>query len=109
MDNNSYEIRRDFAQGMEVLLSLSDEDRGKVEAAIAFLAKEPWPKQFSAKPLGDKAVKITVPVDDDEIAVLYEVDVYLETIDIICIKRRGFRRKAGEWLAGLVRFEPKGK
>lgn len=109
MDNHEYELRRDFAQGEEVLLSLGEEDRRKVGAAIALLAKEPWPKQFSAKPLGDKAVKIIIPVEDDEIAVLYEFDVYLEIIDIIRIKRRGFYKKAADWLGGLIRFEPKGK
>jgi len=109
MDNRNYEIRRDYLEGEELLQSLPDADRQKVELAIAVLAKDPWPKQFSAKPLGDKAVKITVPVEDDEIAVLYEVDVYESTIDLITVKRHGPFRKAADWLAGLVKFEPKGK
>jgi hypothetical protein len=109
MDNQEHEIRRDYLEGQEVLLALPDADREKVEAAIAGLAKDPWPKHFSAKPLDDKAVKITVPVEDDEIAVLYEVDVYESAIDLIKIKRRGPLRKAGDWFAGLMKFEPKGK
>jgi hypothetical protein len=110
MDNKQYEVRRDYAEGeQEVLLSLSEGDRHKVEAAVAALAQDPWPKQFCARPLGDKAVKITVPVEDDEIAVLYDVDVYKSTIDLITIKRRGRFKKAGEWLAGLMTFEPKRK
>jgi mRNA-degrading endonuclease RelE of RelBE toxin-antitoxin system len=108
MDNKDYEIRSDFAEGAEVLSSLSRENRDAVQSAIARLAKEPWPEQFSAKPLGGQTVKITVPVDDDEIVVLYDVDVYKSTIDIIRIKQRGTFQKAGEWLAGLVKFEPKG-
>jgi hypothetical protein len=109
MDNRNYEIRRDYVEGQDVLLSLSEQDRAKVESAIAVLAQDPWPKQFSAKPLGDKAVKITIPVDDNEIAVLYDVDVYESTIDLITIKRHGPFKKAGDWLAGLVKFEPRGK
>lgn len=109
MDNKSYEVRRHFVEGEELLLSLSDTDRRKVESAIEGLAKDPWPKQFSAKPLGDRTVKIAVPIEDDEITVLYEVDVYESTIDLIKIKPRGDFKKAGDWLAGLIRFEPKGK
>jgi hypothetical protein len=109
MDNKNYEIRRDYAEGQDVLESLSPTDRETVESAIAALGKDPWPKQFSAKPLGDKAVKITVPVEDDEISVLYDVDVYESTIDVIRIKRRGRFKKAGDWLGGLMKFEPKGK
>jgi hypothetical protein len=41
--------------------------------------------------------------------VLYDVDVYGSTIDLIKFKGRGHFKKAGEWLAGLVKFEPKGK
>ena len=106
MDNKEYEIRRDFTDGEEVLFSLSSEDRETVESAIALLKREPWPKQFSAKPLGQKTVKITVPLENDEITVLYEVDVYKSTVDVIKIKRRGLFKKAGEWLAGLTKFEP---
>lgn len=106
MDNKQYEIRRDFTDGEEVLFSLSSEDRETVESAIALLKREPWPKQFSAKPLGQKTVKIMVPLEDDEITVLYEVDVYKSTVDVIKIKRRGLFKKAGEWLAGLTKFEP---
>jgi hypothetical protein len=109
MDNRNYEIRRDYLEGQELLLSLPDADRQKVESAIAGLAREPWPKQFSAKEVGHGTVKITVPVEDDEIAVLYEVNVYESTVNLIRIKRRGSFKKAGEWLAGLMRFEPKGK
>jgi hypothetical protein len=109
MDNEGYEIRRDYLEGQELLLSLPDADRQKVELAIAGLAKAPWPKQFSAKEIGDGTIKITVPIEDDEIAVLYEVDVYESTVDLIRIKRRGPFKKVAEWLAGLMRFEPRGK
>jgi len=109
MDNKNYEIRRDYLEGQELLLSLPDVDRQKVELAIGGLAKEPWPKEFSARELGDGTVKITVPVEDDEIAVLYDVDIYESTVDLIRIKRRGRFKKGGEWLAGLMRFEPRGK
>ena len=109
MDNKNYEIRHDFAEGKDVLLSLSQADREKVESAIADLAKDPWPKHFSAKPLGDKGVKITVPVEGDEITVLYDVDVYESTIDLMKIKRRGRFKKTAGWLAGLTKFEPKGE
>jgi hypothetical protein len=109
MDNKNYEIRRDYAEGQNILLALPPADQAKVEAAIAILATDPWPREFSAKPLGDKAVKITVPVEDDEIALLYEVDVYESKIDLITIKRRGAFKRAGGWLAGLMKFEPKGK
>ena len=102
-----YTVRRDFAGGQDILLSLSESDREKVESAIGSLAKDPWPKRFSAKPLGDKAVKITVPVEDDEITILYEVDVYESLVDLIQIKRRGAFKKAGDWLGGLLKFEPK--
>jgi len=109
MDNKNYEIRRDDLEGDELPLSLPDADKQKVELAIAGLAKEPWPRQFSAKEVSDGTVKITVPVEDDEITVLYEVDVYESTVDLIRMKRRGPFKKAGEWLAGLMKFEPKGK
>ncbi len=109
MDNKSYEIRRDDLEGEELLLSLPDVDKQEVELAIAGLAHDPWPKQFSAKELSDGSSKILVPVDDDEITVLYEVDVYESTVDLIKIKRRGLFKKAGKWLAGLVKFEPGGK
>lgn len=89
MDNQEYEIPWDFAEGQEVLDALSSDDRETVDAAIRGLAKNPWPKQFSAKPQGEKAVKITVPIRDDEITVLYDVDVYKATIDIGKIKPRG--------------------
>lgn len=106
MNNKNYEIRDDFLEGQEVLIALSDADREKVKSAITLLATDPWPRQYSAKPLREKAAKITVPVEDDEIAVLYDVDVYLETIDLIRIKKRGRYKKAGEWLSGLLNFEP---
>src|SRR5260370_37606667 len=109
MDNESYAIRRDYAEGQDALLSLPEADREKFESAIAGLAKDPWPKQFSAKELDEKTRKITVPVDDDEITVLYEVDVFESTIDLVKIKRRGPFKRAGDWLAGLAKFEPKGK
>lgn len=109
MDNKRYEVRQDFAEGQEVLLSLGEKDREKVEEAIAGLAKDPWPRRFGAKPLGEKTVKITVPVEDDEITILYDVDVYESSVDLIQIKRRGAFKKAGDWLVGLIRFEPKGK
>lgn len=116
MDNRDYEIRRDYLEGEELLLSLPDADRQRVEFAIAGLAEDPWPKRFSAKEVGDGIVKITVPVEDDEIAVKYEVDAYESTVDLIRIERRGPRKKtfewlAGliEWLAGLIKFEPGGK
>jgi|SRR5579863_7040978 len=109
MDNKNYEIRRDYLEGEELLLSLPDADRQKVELAIAGLAKEPWPKQFSAKEASDGTVKITVPLEDDEIAVLYEVDVYESTVDLIRVKRRGPVKKLGGWLTGLLKFEPRGK
>jgi len=108
MDNRDYEIRRDFVEGEEALLSLSEADRDKVESAIHGLAKDPWPKEFCAKTVGDGAVRITVPIEDDEIAVIYDVDVYESTIDLIKIKQRGPFKKAGDWLAGLMKFEPKG-
>ena len=108
MDNKKYQVRQDFAEGKEVLLSLSDGDRETVESAIASLAKDPWPKRFSAKPVGERAAKIMVPVEDDEITVLYDVDVYESVVDLIQIKRRGAFKKAGDWLAGLMKFEPKG-
>jgi hypothetical protein len=108
MDNKDYEIRRDYLEGWELLESLRDVDRQKVELAIAGLAKEPWPKGFSAKEAGDETVKITVPVENDELTVLYEVDVYESIVDLIRIKRRGPFKKAGEWLAGLMKFEPRG-
>jgi hypothetical protein len=107
MDNKNYEIRRDYLEGEELLLSLSDVDRQKVELAIGILAKDPWPKQFSAKEVGGETLKITVPIEDDEIAVLYEVDIYESRIDLITIKRRGPFKKAAEWLAGLMKFEPR--
>jgi hypothetical protein len=109
MDNKNYEIRRDYVEGQEVLLALLETDRVKVESALAVLANDPWPRQFSAKQLGENVVKITVPVEDDEIVVLYDVDVYESTIDLITIKRRGPFKKASDWLTGLVKFEPKGK
>lgn len=107
MDNKRYEVREDFVEGRDILLSLSESDRQKVESAIGSLAKDPWPKRFSAKPLGEKTVKITVPVEDDEITVLYGVDVYGASVDLIKIKRRGAFKKAGDWLGGLLKFEPK--
>lgn len=107
MDNKRYEVREDFVEGRDILLSLSESDREKVESAIGSLAKDPWPKRFSAKPLGEKTVKITVPVEDDEITVLYGVDVYGASVDLIKIKRRGAFKKAGDWLGGLLKFEPK--
>jgi hypothetical protein len=109
MDNKRYEVRQDSAEGQEVLLSLAAKDREKVDEAIASLAKDPWPKRFAAKPLGEKTVKIMVPVEDDEITILYEVDVYESAVDLMKIKQRGTFKKAGAWLAGLVKFEPKGK
>src|SRR5258708_3972602 len=109
MDNKNYEIRRDYLEGEELLLSLPDADRQKVGSAIAGLAKEPWPKQFSGKEVGDGTAKFTVPVEDDEITVLYEVDVYESTVELISIKRRGAFKKASEWLTGLMKFEPKRK
>jgi|SRR5215469_7376776 len=109
MDNKRYEVRQDFAEGREVLGSLAEKDRERVEEAIASLAKDPWPKRFGAKPLGGQTVKITVPVEDDEITILYDADVYESSVDLIKIKRRGASKKAADWLAGLMRFEPKGK
>jgi mRNA-degrading endonuclease RelE of RelBE toxin-antitoxin system len=109
MDNKRYEVRHDFAEGLEVLGSLAEKDREKVEEAIASLAKDPWPKRFEAKPLGGETVKITVPVEDDEITILYDVNVYESSVDIIRIKRRTAFKKAGDWLAGLMKFEPKVK
>ena len=109
MDNKRYEVRQGFAEGLEVLGSLAEKDREKAEEAIASLAKDPWPKRFGAKPLGGETVKITVPVEDDEITVLYDVNVYESSVEIIQIKRRAAFKKAGDWLAGLMRFEPKGK
>jgi mRNA-degrading endonuclease RelE of RelBE toxin-antitoxin system len=107
MDNKRYEARQDFLEGRDILLSLSESDREKVETAIGSLAKDPWPKRFSAKPLGDKTVKIVVPVEGDEITILYDVDVYESSIDLIQVKRRGAFKKAGDWLGGLLKFEPK--
>lgn len=109
MDNKNYEVRQDFAEGQEVLLSLAEKDREKVEEAIASLARDPWPKRFGARRLGEKAVRITVAVEDDEITILYDVDVYESSVDLIKIKRRGAFKKAGDWLAGLMNFEPKEK
>jgi len=109
MDNKRYEVRQDFTAGHEVMGSLAEKDREKVEEAINSLARDPWPKRFGAKPLGGKTVKMTVPVEDDEITILYDVDVYESSVDLIQIKCRGAFKKAGDWLAGLMRFEPKGK
>ena len=92
-----------------MLGSLAEKDREKVEEAIAGLARDPWPKRFGVKPLGGETVKITVPVEDDEITILYDVDVYESSVDLIQIKRRTAFKKAGDWLAGLIKFEPKGK
>jgi hypothetical protein len=109
MDNKRYEVRQDFVEGLEVLGSLTERDREKVEEAIASRAKDPWPKRFGANPLGGETVRITVPIEDDEITILYDVDVYESLVDIIQIKRRTAFKRAGDWLAGLMRFEPKGK
>lgn len=109
MDNKRYEVRQDFAEGQDVLLALPEKDRERVEEVIGSLAREPWPKRFGARGLGEKTVKITVPVEDDEITILYDVDVYKSSVDIIKIKRRGTFKKAGDWLGGLLKFEPKGK
>jgi hypothetical protein len=106
MDNKDYEVRRDYLQGGELLLALPDADRQKVESAIAGLAKEPWPKQFSARQVDQATVKIIVPVEDDEIAVIYEIDVFESTIDLVNLKRRGPFKRVGDWLAGLTKFEP---
>jgi hypothetical protein len=35
------------------------------------------------------------------------VDVYESLVDLIQIKRRGAFKKAGDWLGGLLKFEPK--
>jgi mRNA-degrading endonuclease RelE of RelBE toxin-antitoxin system len=103
MDNKEYEIRRDFMEGVEVLRSLADEDREQVEVAIADLAKNPWPRRVKAG-----TQKITIPTEDDEIVVLYEVNIFQSTVDLVKIKKRGPFKRAGEWLAGLTKFEPKG-
>jgi hypothetical protein len=109
MNNKTYEIRRDYADGQEVLHSLSKADRAKVESAIAGLATEPMPQEFSAKSCGGGDTKMTIPVEDDVITVLYEVNFFKATVDIVRIERRGPLAKAVEWLAGLTKFEPKGK
>jgi hypothetical protein len=109
MDNKRYEVRQDFVEGLDVLASLAERDREKVEEAIAGLAKDPWPKRFGASPLGGETVRITVPVEDDEITILYDANVYESSIDIMQIKRRTAFKRAGNWLAGLMKFEPKGK
>jgi mRNA-degrading endonuclease RelE of RelBE toxin-antitoxin system len=109
MDNKDYEIRRDYLEGQEILLSLPEEDQQKVNLVIGSLAKDPWPKQFSAKQIDGRTVRITVPIEDDEIVVIYEVDLFKSTIDLVKIKRRGPFKRAGDWLAGLVKFEPGGK
>lgn len=106
MDNTSYEVRREFLDGEDVLLSLSEEDRQRVESAIGILTTNPWPKQFGLEQIDERSFKITLPVEGDEIAVIYEVDVFEATVDLVQIKRLGLFRKALEWLSGLADFEP---
>lgn len=106
MDSIEFEVRREFLEGEEVLESLSQKDRDKVETVINSLAKDPWARGFSPKLIDDRTLKITVPVKDDEISVLVEVDIFESTVDLIEIKRRGRFKTAFDWIAGLAKFEP---
>jgi hypothetical protein len=107
MDRMDYEVRREFVEGEEVLNSLSEEDRGNVEFAISSLTKDPWAKRYGPKQIDDKTVKIIIPVNDDDITVIFEVDIFESTVDLIEIKRRGRFKAAVDWIAGLGRFEPR--
>jgi len=111
MDNKDYTLRWEFVEGAEILTSMPDADRQKVEQAIDALVKNPWPKEFGAKQLDGGKGKFTVRTEDedDEITVLYRVNVFESTIELVRVKRRGLFRKTGEWLAGLTQFKPKGK
>lgn len=109
MDNREWEIRKDYAKGQDVLAALSEADRAKVNGAIDGLKGNPWPKGHGAKEVGENRGRISVPVDDDEITILYKVDGIEQKIDIVTIKRRGAIRRATEWLVGLTKFEPKAK
>jgi mRNA-degrading endonuclease RelE of RelBE toxin-antitoxin system len=95
MDNQKREISWALAQGREVLDGLSAEDRKKVDAAIKELARKPPP-----------GGKIVVPVDGDEITVLYELDDADATIEIIKIKRRGVFKNMLRGLKELADFTP---
>jgi hypothetical protein len=107
MDNINYKVRREFREGEEVLESLSKEDRGKVELFIESLAKDPWARRFSPERIGDCTLKITIQVEDDEISLFVEVNAFRSTVDLIQIKRRGRFKRASDWMAGLVKFEPR--
>lgn len=109
MDNTSYEIRREFLDGGDLLLSLSEEDRGKIDLAIGSLAKNPLAKLFALKQIDERSFKITVPIENDEIIVMYEVDFIEGTIDLVQIKRQGLIKKALKWLSVLTDFEPRVK
>jgi hypothetical protein len=106
MDNTSYEIRCEFLDGRDLLLSLSEEDRRKIDLAIGSLAKNPLAKLFGLKQIDERSYKITVPIGNDEIIVMYEVDPIEGIIDLVQIKRQGPIKKALKWLSGLTDFEP---
>jgi hypothetical protein len=105
MDNTPLEIRRDFLDGEDVLLSLSAGDREKVELAIASRAQSPSEPQFDLKD-AENTFKISVPIENDEITVIYEIDLDEGILDLVQIKRRGRFKKAWDWLSGLANFEP---
>jgi hypothetical protein len=108
MDNPIYQVRRDYLDGNDVLDSLSPADKRKVEAAIADLAKNRVHKTYRLTQIDDHSFKFTVPVKDDEICLIYEVNYTDHIIDLAKIKRSSFR-KALKYLAGLLDFSPSSK
>jgi hypothetical protein len=99
------EIVRDYLPET-ALGGLPDHSKELVERALHALEENAEPAEYRCEKVEDRTFKISVPVRDGEVSILYDIWQRDRRIVLVDIKDVSRFRKTAKWIEGLLDFGP---